>query len=181
MIPAEEARKHRESIMQNPKGWANIDFERLSGDLNIELNHEMSPIIVRRVIEGRLSEMSVKEYDSVPLETWDYLEGIKALGKFEAIHKTHNRNTLFPLRLKKTGKDTLSISPIGSSVPSMFDTLSENTSWEAMKGIIGAELSLEPGHITIRSRSFYPWSEKQLIEIFHAIDRSSTLPMATYI
>ena len=59
MITAEQAKRHRESIMSNPTGWANIDFEILSNDLMIEINHEMSPIVVRRVIEGRLAEMSV--------------------------------------------------------------------------------------------------------------------------
>jgi hypothetical protein len=181
MIPAEDAKRHRESIIRNPTGWANIDFERLSKDLCIEINHEMSPIIVRRVIEGRLAEMSVKEYDSVPFETWDYLASIKALGKFEAIHKTYNRSTLFPMKLKKLSKDTLSISPVGSSVLSMFDTLSENDAWGVMHKTIDANVVLDQGGITIKSRSFYPWNEKQLVEVFRAIDKASTLPVATYI
>lgn len=181
MITAEQAKRHRESIKANPTGWANIDFEILSNDLMIEINHEMSPIVVRRVIEGRLAEMSVKEYDRVPHETWNYLESIQALGKFEVVHKTHNRDTLFPLKLKKLGKDMLSISPVGSSVLSLFDTLDNNHLWENMRDCSEATVFLEADQIVVKSRNFYPWNEKQLIEIFQAIDNASSLPLATYI
>lgn len=178
MITAEEAKKHRQSIVANQESWQRIDFERLSDSLSIEINYEMSPIVVRKVIEGRLSEMSVREYDTIGLEIWNYLESIQVLGKFEAVHITNNRKELFPIQLKKLGKESAAISPVGATVSSTFDCLSENPLWEKLSSSESITTELKQDHVLIYGKFLYPWGEKQLVELLRSLDKAKTLPLS---
>lgn len=181
MITAIEAMAHRGSILRNTSKWSGIDFEFLSNELCVEINHEMSPIVVRRVIEGRLTEMSVREYDKVPQEVWDYLQSIEALGKFEAVHKTNHRTQMFPLKVRKLTKDVISLSPIGTSVASLYDALLNNEPWNELAAVTEAEMMFENDQISIRSKFLYPWSEKQITEIFQSLDEAGKMELRSYL
>lgn len=173
-MTASDVKRHRQSVARNMEGWAALDFERLSDDLGVEINSEMSPIIVRRVIEGRLAEMSITEHDVVPEETWEYLASIDLLGKFEKLHLKVDRDTLFPMKVKKLGRDVVSLSPVGSTLSSLYTSLLHNPSWLVFSQTTDATVACEATQVVLRSRAFYSWTERALCEVFRGWDKAHT-------
>lgn len=71
--------RHKAALTQNARNWLQTDFELLNTVLDIELNSEISPIIMLKVIKDRLDHMSKEERKGIPAVVWEYIEALDVL------------------------------------------------------------------------------------------------------
>ena len=168
---AADVRRHKLSIINQPKAWVELDFEKVSDALGIEINHRMSPSIVRLTIEGRFNEMSSDDYAKIPHDVIEYLSVLNTLGKFEIQHSLlTNATKLYPFRLIKEGKNEISLSPIGTTIARFEELVDSNIGLSTYCEESCASIHFGGDKVVISCADFYPWTERQLIDIFRSFD-----------
>lgn len=172
---ATDLRRHRQNTIRNPKAWVELDFEMISDNLGIEINQNMSPAVVRLAIEGRFNEMSGADYGKVPDEVIEYLANLNALGKFSIEYNLKNNSTkLYPFKLVKEDKTTLSLSPIGTTFSRFEELVDQNLGLNTYCEESGARIIFGEDKVIIQCDLFYPWPEKQLTQIIKSFDVYAT-------
>lgn len=168
-VNATDIRRYHASYAH--KEWANIDFTTISEALEIEINRAMSPPIVQSVIEGRFDEMSVAEFNKIPENVLLSLSSLKTLGKFEITHqRTTQTNHLHPFRLVKESKHTVSLSPIVATLSRFSELIDTNIGLNTFLAEYGGTVKFLDDRVQITCIDFYPWTEKNLTDIFKSFD-----------
>jgi hypothetical protein len=180
-LTAQDIRHHRSTLAKNSERWLKIDFELISDSLSIEINAEMPPLIIKKVIQAKVTEMSQQEYELVPKMVWDYLEGIEVLSEIPLTPVISDRSVLSPFRLRKMSKDSISLSPVGTTMGNFVENLTANPSWRSMVGALSMDVTLEADQVVVRSNRLYPWSERQLNQIFKSLDHKEPLVDLVYL
>jgi hypothetical protein len=66
----------REAIMDNAKKWLVIDYEIVSDALDIEINPEMNPLIIRRLLDSSLERINQELKAKLPEIVWEFVRSI---------------------------------------------------------------------------------------------------------
>jgi hypothetical protein len=66
----------REAITENAKQWMVIDYEIVSDALDIEINPEMNPLIIRRLLDTSLERMDPDAKRELPEIVWEFIRSI---------------------------------------------------------------------------------------------------------
>lgn len=168
---ANDLLRHRRSALKNPKAWVELDFQMVSDSLEVEINHNMSPTVVRMVIEGRFNEMSQADYCKIPEDVIEYLANLNTLGKFSIQYSLKSNSvTLYPFKLVKEDKTTVSLSPIGTTFSRFEELVDQNLGLNTYCEEQGAKISFHSDKVVIQCSLFYPWPEKQLSQIIRSFD-----------
>ena len=168
-LPSSELNPRAEAIRENAKHWLSIDYEAISASLEIEINTEMSPLVINKVLTGRLSEMGKAERADVPAFVWDYLSAldVTGLGNYEKFHP-NAKTTLLPYTVRKLDGETVSLQPKGIEVKDMMSELGRQARWERWCRVHNPKVSFDTskGAPVIKAEAFIPWSERELEDIF---------------
>jgi hypothetical protein len=76
--PADKAARIQ-TISHNARQYLSLDYEMISVALDIEINTEMSPIRISRVLQARLTQMTKKERSNIPMIVWDYMDALDVM------------------------------------------------------------------------------------------------------
>lgn len=168
-LPSGELNDRTAAIRENAKHWLSVDYEAISAALEIEINTEMSPLVISKVLTGRLSEMSKTEREDIPAFVWECISAldVTGTGNFEQFHP-NARTTLLPFTVRKTDAKTVVLQPKGIEVKDMMAELGRQARWERWCRVHRPEVSFDPsqGAPTIQSDEFIPWSEREIETIF---------------
>ena len=66
-----------EAVVESAKRWLIIDYEIVSDALDIEINPEMSPLVVRKIIDSALNRMGDEAKRDIPEMVWQFVESIR--------------------------------------------------------------------------------------------------------
>lgn len=159
------------SLRENASHWLAIDYEAISAALDIEINTEMSPLVIQRVVEKRLGEMTVGDMEEIPAFVWECLDAldVAGTGNYLRFHPSNQgRRSNAPFQIKKLSVDTILLKPRGTTLAVLLRELGTQPRWalwcrthapviEFQKGFEGPRLT---------SAQFAPWGERELEQIF---------------
>jgi hypothetical protein len=66
----------REAIIENARKWLVVDYELVSDALEIEINPEMGPLIVKKLLNNALGRMGTDAKGGLPEIVWEFVESI---------------------------------------------------------------------------------------------------------
>lgn len=169
-LPAEELAQRASALQENAQHWLEIDYESVSAALDIEINTEMSPLVIRRVVEGRLKEMTKAELDEVPTFVWEYLDAldVTGLGNFLQFHPNNKTATAsLPFKVRKMSAETIMLSPNKIEMQTLLKELGSQPRWELWCSTHSPEIVLDiaNGGVRVSSKELAPWSERDIEEI----------------
>ena len=168
--PKPDSESRTAAIRENTKHWLSVDYEAISAALEIEINTEMSPLVITKVVSARLSEMSKTEREDIPSFIWECLGAldVTGLGKFSNHHPDNARNNLVPFNIRKVSGDTVVLQARGIDVGVFMAELGKQPRWELWCSVHQPKVSFDPlqGGPTVQSEQFIPWAEGELETIF---------------
>jgi len=65
-----------EAVTENARRWLVIDYEIISDALNVEINPEMNPLVVRRILDAAISRMPSESKRDIPEVVWDFVRSL---------------------------------------------------------------------------------------------------------
>jgi hypothetical protein len=69
----------REVIVENARKWLVVDYELVSDALDIEINPEMNPLVVRRLLDNALARMDSEAKMNLPEIVWEFVRSINEI------------------------------------------------------------------------------------------------------
>jgi hypothetical protein len=66
----------RETVVENAKKWLVIDYEIVSDALDIEINPEMNPLVVRRLLDSAIERFDHESRKNLPEIVWEFIRSI---------------------------------------------------------------------------------------------------------
>lgn len=66
----------KEVLQESAKKWLVVDYEIVSDALGIEINPEMSPLVVRRLLDSSLSKLEDDKKMKLPDLVWEFVKSI---------------------------------------------------------------------------------------------------------
>jgi hypothetical protein len=68
------------TISNSAKSWLRMDYDAINLALSCAINPEMGPLHVKRALEARLKEMSVRDRGHIPIMIWSLLDALDVTG-----------------------------------------------------------------------------------------------------
>jgi len=161
----QQAKARAQSIQENVQAWLAVDYELVSEALDIEINNEMSPMVVKLVLSDRLQSLTIDERDKIPQFIWDFVQSMDV-----GTAPLNAQPDFDPYSVQIHDEETIRIIPLSSSVPSFMNRIRDRVKWVVWMEEQQVSVSHEDGCILIHCANFRFFTIDQIRKMLTSFD-----------
>lgn len=164
--PTLEERK--KNLSRHTEHWLALDFESISAALDVELNSDLSPLIVRKVIQKRIAEMTSEEKHEIPRFIWEFIDALlPKQGKAETVEPVEEKTSDFNFSVNRVKPSVVDLVLQGGTKAKEFlDQVKDTPNWQSWKEASEVSVKTKDNIVRVKSDSLCSYDDDSCHMLF---------------